>query len=608
MNQKLKTFVFQILLATCIALAVFGYRLHMIHDHGLQFPINDQWYSEYNNLYKPYFEGRLRLGDFFTSNNEHVVAIQKAIHLALLVALGEWSPLAQMVLNAFLFSTLLFFFALLAGLYLGPLSSLFFQAAILACGLLPGPAENFLFGFQTGWYVYYFLSGLMLLCLSKSNKFDLWWLVAWVFAILSCLCLASGIGNLLICLIAPSLRDWSHRVLFKSLFVRSIPYVCLCLPVMFIFLKIAIEGRPTLPDTNRSLVLNLLDVFSYPIVLIPLTYLPTLTGFVLLIFRPSKLNQRTVCFPLLFAAWAFFHAAMISVGRGGFSGRHSELLIFGILANLLILLTLFSKFAESHRVCVRRFAAFWLATMFAGLAFQFVQGGNSSQNFSDFMLPRYEHVLEARVLNNYANLDNGSWETGLPAGLFAENPNLIDDPILQKNLKGFYPLTVHLEPSPNIELLMNSMKMFPTPFPFISWAKLEREQSLDFSARGIDTPYAKVAIAGRWENPATGIYSKDLGMQKLGLKMPFSQTDGWRAVFLPVRDGMVEFTARVAGDRDWIYIQQPIPVSRWQLGMEFVGRQAWRIWAISVGLSIFLLVLKCFLAAPFPATPKSEIS
>jgi hypothetical protein len=149
--------------------------------------------------------------------------------------------------------------------------------------------------------------------------------------------------------------------------------------------------------------------------------------------------------------------------------------------------------------------------------------------------------------------------------------------------------------------------MFPTPFPFMSWAKLEKEQSLEFAAKGIDKPYAKIAIAGRLENPITGIYSQDIGKQKLGLKMPFSQAEGWRIVFLPVREGIVEFTARVAGDRDWIYIQQPIPVSRWQVGMEFVGRQAWRIWAIFLGLSIFLLVLKGFLVASYPATQEPEI-
>jgi hypothetical protein len=48
----------------------------------------------------------------------------------------------------------------------------------------------------------------------------------------------------------------------------------------------------------------------------------------------------------------------------------------------------------------------------------------------------------------------------------------------------------------------------------------------------------------------------------------------------------------VAGDRDWLLLQQPIPVSRLQVAMEFVGRQAWRIWAFFLGLGIFLMLLK----------------
>jgi hypothetical protein len=104
--------------ALSIAMTVLGFRLHLINQHGLQFPINDQWYSEYETLYKPFCEGRLKFSDLFLPNNEHVVAFQKGIQLALLIATGEWNPMAQMFLNALFFSTLLFWGALLAGLYL----------------------------------------------------------------------------------------------------------------------------------------------------------------------------------------------------------------------------------------------------------------------------------------------------------------------------------------------------------------------------------------------------------------------------------------------------------------------------------------------------------
>jgi hypothetical protein len=580
----------------------------MIHEHGIQYPINDQWYSEYNNLYKPYLEGNLKLRDFFFPNNEHVIATQKAIHFGLLIALGEWNPMAQMFFNAILLSCLVFIGSLLSSLYLSAGISAVFQAAILVCGLMPGPAENYLFGFQTGWCVYYLASGTMLLCLAKSKKFDFWWALGWAFAIISCLCLASGLANLFLCVAAPVLREWMLRAPIKQILLRSLPFLALCLPFVLLFLKIAIEGRPDLTPSNRPFLSNFIEIFSYPWVILPITYLPTLVAFWLVLARSDSSTRRLTVFPILFALWGLMHALMIGVGRGGFSGRHTELLLIGVLANILLALQLCRSFDLVSRIWIQRMQSIWLAAIFGGLAFQMVDSRKAPQEFAEFMLPRYELLKDSLILQNPDMLSSRNWNTGLPAGLFADRPDLIGDPLVQKIIQTFFPEEIRLSPAPDPQLQLQSMKMFTTPFPFMSWAKLEREQSLDFSAKGIDTPYAKVAIAGRWENPATGIYSKDLGMQKLGLKMPFSQTDGWRAVFLPVRDGMVEFTARVAGDRDWIYIQQPIPVSRWQLGMEFVGRQAWRIWAIYLGLSIFLLVLKCFLAAPFPATPKSEIS
>ena len=130
----------------------------------------------------------------------------------------------------------------------------------------------------------------------------------------------------------------------------------------------------------------------------------------------------------------------------------------------------------------------------------------------------------------------------------------------------------------------------------------------NFSAANLSQPYAKIVFAGRWDDPSTGLYANGASGKKLGLKKPFSQSNGWRAVFLPTRNGVVEFTAKAEGDRDWLLLQQPIPVSRLQVAMEFVGRQAWRIWAFFLGLSIFLMVVRISFAIPFSTTQSLEIS
>jgi len=598
--------------ALSIALAVLGFRLQMIHDHGLQFPINDQWYSEYNNLYKPYLDGHLSFWDFFTPNNEHIVAIQKGIHLALLVATGEWNPMAQMFLNAFLFSALVFFGSLMAGIFLGLIPSLVVQLTILACALMPGPAENFLFGFQTGWYLYYFASGVTLLCLSKSKKFDLWWFAAWFFSILSCFCLASGIGNLFLCVATPSLRKWMLREPHKDLLARSIPYFILCLPAILFFLKIAIEGRPKLPQADHSLLKNLIEIFSYPGGLLPITYLPTLLGLWFVIYRHPIPKGGLIRFPFLFALWALMHAVMLSIGRGGFSGRHAELLLFGILANLLLMLVLMPIFHETGLAWMRRIPVFWVAAILGGLAFLGVESRQKPREFADLFLPKYELLKESAILENPSILTSRNWDTGLPAGLFASRPDLLYDPSVQKIAPSFFPSGIHLVPEPRKDLLVESMQMFATPFPFLTWARIRGSgcgmKTENFSAANLSQPYAKIVFAGRWDDPSTGLYANGASGKKLGLKKPFSQSNGWRAVFLPVRDGVVEFTAKVAGDRDWLLLQQPIPVSRLQVAMEFVGRQAWRIWAFFLGLSIFLMVVRILFALPFCTAQSLEVS
>lgn len=582
--------------------------MQMIHDHGLQFPINDQWYSEYEHLYKPFFNGNLNLLDFFRPHNEHVIAIQKAMHLGLLIATGEWSPMAQMFLNALLFSVLLFVAALLAGLYLAPVPSAVLQAAILTCGLMPGPAENFLFGFQTGWYVYYFLSGFMLFCLSKSQKFDLWWMVAWGFAVLSCLCLASGIGNLCLCFAAPALRKWAMQTPMKHILLRSTPYLALCMPAFLLFLKIAFDGRVTNQVSGGAIISNLVSVFSYPGTLFPILYLPTLFGFWLLLAKPPALALQQLFFSFLFAIWSFLHGLLIAAGRGSFSGRHEELLLLGVISNILFVLFVLKKSHSTSFCWLRKFIVLWLACILAGLAFRGVETRSRPQDCADFMLPRYEILKDSFVFNDPLILTSRSWETGLPAGLFASRPRLWDEPTVQKIAPSFFPSGIRPTPTPDTDLLMESTQMFPTAFPFLTWAEVRGAgngiRSEQFTVSSLSQPYVKIVFAGRWDDSTTGLY---VGGQKMGLKMPFSQPEGWRAVFLPVSDGSVEFTVKISGGRDWLLLQQPIPVSRLQVAMEFVGRQAWRIWAFFLGLSIFLLVLKGFMASPFPGTLNKEI-
>jgi hypothetical protein len=306
------------------------------------------------------------------------------------------------------------------------------------------------------------------------------------------------------------------------------------------------------------------------------------------------------------------HATMLSAGRGGFSGRHTELLLFGILANLLLILVLRPILHETGLAWMRRIPIFWIAAILGGLAFRGVESRQKPREFADLFLPKYELLKESMILENPSILTSRNWDTGLPAGLFGSRPDLLHDPLVQKIAPSFFASGIHLVPEPRKDLLVESMQMFPLPFPFLLWAKIIGSGSTlkleTFSAKGFSQPYVKIVFAGRWEAPFTGIYDDPASTHRMGMKKPFSQPEGWRAVFLPVKNGVVEFTTKVAGDRDWLLLQQPIPVSRLQVAMELVGRQAWRIWAFFLGLSIFLMVVRISLALPISKTQGLEIS
>lgn len=298
-----------------------------------------------------------------------------------------------------------------------------------------------------------------------------------------------------------------------------------------------------------------------------------------------------------FAVWSLAQAGMLLVGRGDFSGRHVELLMFGVLANALLVLGSRPRGGTRALGAERWWGiarAVWIALMLGGLAFRAVSSRKAPADFAEEFAARYDFLAESRIEGNYESMLSGSFETGLPATVFGREPQLMDDPLLQRILPGFFPIGLSLEPVPDLGLVQSSRTLFPTAFPFLPWAKMTPEADAPrvrvFSATGFQTAYAKIVVGGRWSLPGTGLYSWPDSDSRLGLKLPFSQGPGWRAVFLPVVDGGIRFEARLEGHRDWLFLQQPIPCSRLQVVMEFAGRQANRVWAVSLGGCVALMV------------------
>ena len=93
---------------------VFGAKAVIISNFGSSIPFWDQWDSEADLLYRPWFEGTLRWVDLFSSHNEHRIFTTKIFGLLLLyLNQGVWDPMFEMYVNAAVHTVTLAFFLFL---------------------------------------------------------------------------------------------------------------------------------------------------------------------------------------------------------------------------------------------------------------------------------------------------------------------------------------------------------------------------------------------------------------------------------------------------------------------------------------------------------------
>jgi hypothetical protein len=592
--------------ATLLAATVFLWRGSMIFQFGLQFPINDQWGSEYVTLYKPLAEGTFEWRDFWKANNEHIILLQRMVHAGLFALTGEWNVLAQMILNAGLFSLLVFILAAAAGLIMPESRALIAYVIILLVGLLPTPAENLLWGFQTGWYLYYLFSFWCVWMLSRCKGLDTWWLGAFLAAALSALCLASGVVNLALCAGVVIWKEWAKPQSRGASLARSVVALLVVVPAALFTVATALDGRPAAMAAGDdaklwSCLAEGWKVFSFPSNFLPLTYIPVLWWGVS-VFRKHRWGVASVVtWPALLAVWAAMHAVLIVAGRGGFNWRYIELLCLGVIANaILVLLSRDSRGdgsespAEGRGFSMPMWSRVWLAFILAMLAIDLVAGFKGLAYFKAMFGERQEVVRRLFSTGSAEDLmRRDTYAEGMPAHILAQNPEILRDPTLNKVMPSFYSPLMNLEPPADPGLAELSDSIYPTPFLFETWLKLgptRGEQENKLRVSGASTPWLKIVYGGRDVSEATGIYRRG-GEERVYAKASFSQAEGWRTVFLPVDDGSAEFSVRLEDPLDWMVLQRPQPCSQLQYDLERFGRFSGPLSTWSLGLTVFILAL-----------------
>ena len=156
-------------------------------------PYMDQLAKEGEMILAPYYEGTLRLADFFVPHNEHRIAPTLALNLALAAAGGKWDARVQCLANALLHGALA---AAMVGFFWRhfsrrwALSAAWLLAVLCALGL---DWQNTLGGFQSQ---FYFLAGFSLAAiyglLAVRGPLSVRWWVGLSCALLAVVSMGSG--------------------------------------------------------------------------------------------------------------------------------------------------------------------------------------------------------------------------------------------------------------------------------------------------------------------------------------------------------------------------------------------------------------------------------
>lgn len=176
---------------TALSLIVIGTKLWLIQGYGTPVPYYDQW-READGFFKPWLEGRLTPGAWFAPHNEHRIFLTRLLDLVCLKLNGQWDPLLQLVVNAFIHTA--FICGLVYGLWVfgGRKDQGLFCLLLIPFFALPVAAENTLWGFQSQVYFLIIFAVAAVAGLGFHRPGSKGWLLGFAAAVLSLFTMASG--------------------------------------------------------------------------------------------------------------------------------------------------------------------------------------------------------------------------------------------------------------------------------------------------------------------------------------------------------------------------------------------------------------------------------
>ncbi len=384
---------------------VFGAKAVIISNFGSSIPFWDQWDSEADLLYRPWFEGTLRWVDLFSSHNEHRIFTTKIFGLLLLyLNQGVWDPMFEMYVNAAVHTVTLAFllFLLQKGLHTGTRYTFFFLAALLFA--IPYGYENTLAGFQVQFYFLLLFSFLFLWAVTRFGTGSKLWFPVIVFAaFMSFFSLASGVMTI---------AAGSGTMLIRWLWgIQRTRAAALIIMLLSIAVVTAFYFTPVIP---RHAVLRAKTLLDFVIAILQATgggvlYIPVVLFMIKQLQNKPPVDDHS-WFVFSLCLWIAGQILAVAYGRssGILSSRYLDLLAIGFLLNGYCLLDMLQKAGDGK--ILKNSIVLWVFLVTGGIGFCIPSITKHIGEKKAVCLRNEENVRTYLATRNYASIQKTPYE------------------------------------------------------------------------------------------------------------------------------------------------------------------------------------------------------
>ena len=595
-------------------LVVVGARFWLVSSYGSPVPIGDQWDGEAANLFKPWIEGTLRLGDLFQPHNEHRILLSRLLALGLLWLNGQWDAQLEMAVNALLCGTI----AVLVAVALVKLFGENVRTLIvLAVGLwlaLPYGHENTLWGFQSSFYFLIIFSLLAIWGLGLHPTFSASWWTGAAGLILACLSMASGVFAALVLLGLSALRlikkpAWSWSSVILIIFCCALTAIAFCS-------RTTVPSHTAIRATSWSVWVDFFGCclawpFSTTAAAALIMYLPT--GLLAARYfgkHTAALGdgwERQTEAVLSISAWVILQAAAMAYFRGGGTvppppSRYMDILALGGLANFFAVHLLMKELPNGTRgrpLCTV-LAACWIIGLAAG-SIHLSQCELASRPMRTQGLFAIEETVRAYVATGDRKYLEDNPPPRIPYPKVARLAMLLDDPTIRSILPAVIRAPLRVEKAadtggafvPNGYAQPGNDPSYERGWGSYSGQGVAATGSMQSQGIIAGLRYLQFEITGYLR---TGL-SLVLQSEKTGTKTRVIPTDRqdehWRLAYVAVPDGSVRILAEDDNAQEWFGFREPRELARFSHYADMLARRGQFICYGGAMLWIGLLLLRC---------------